>query len=217
MIPALIAGGAALIGSALAVREARKNREFQERMSSTAHQREVADLRAAGLNPALSLMRGGGASTPAGSVGDVGDLTKGVTAALAVKQMQANIDLTKSQAELSRAQAFDLQTQATSGKYVKMAAESRIAEMSEDQMRQMMPILIEEARARVREIGSSARQSEALSVLYELEKAGAVNMAKFQENIGAMGPAGKYILEIMRTIGTRGPGLVKPVRFPRMK
>lgn len=72
--------------------EAQKNRDWQERMSSSAHQREVRDLIAAGLNPVLSVTGGSGAavtsgatassSAPSGAMGNVDNSATGAIAGL---------------------------------------------------------------------------------------------------------------------------------------
>lgn len=63
--------------------QAQANRDWQERMSNTAYQRAVTDMKTAGLNPMLAYSQGG-ATTPSGGVGQPMQNTKlaGVEAAM---------------------------------------------------------------------------------------------------------------------------------------
>lgn len=89
---------------------AQKQMDFQERMSNSAYQRAIADMKAAGLNPALAYQNGG-ASAPTGAMATLtaprpGDIGAGLAnSAKQAASMAPQIKNTESQTTLNHANA----------------------------------------------------------------------------------------------------------------
>lgn len=90
---ALISGGLGLVGGGLntigqmkanaqQIKMMRWQMKWQEKMRSTQYQTAIADMKAAGLNPALAYQQGG-AGTPSGSMADQGNEMSGLGGGLA--------------------------------------------------------------------------------------------------------------------------------------
>jgi hypothetical protein len=117
--PAAVGAGGSLLGSYLSYEGQKQANEanaaqsaaqmaFQERMSSTAHQREVADLTKAGLNPILSV--NAGSSTPGGAQATMQNpvppnaINAAMTSALEIRKMQNDMQMQQKQIGLLDAQ-----------------------------------------------------------------------------------------------------------------
>lgn len=100
----------AVVGAGVDMYQGEKQMDFQEKMSGTAYQRAVADMRKAGLNPSLAYSQGG-ASTPPGAGGSAGRiLSEGVTSAVRArnerKVADATAEATKKHADAAESNAL---------------------------------------------------------------------------------------------------------------
>lgn len=112
-VPAAIAGAAGILGGSQANRaqraEARRNRRFQERMRNTAWQAAVADMTAAGINPAVAYSKGP-AAAPSGNMAAQGNFL-GSSVSNAMQAARVNKELRLLDRQIEQVSAAAQKTQ----------------------------------------------------------------------------------------------------------
>jgi len=101
----LLSAGGGIFSSMANLYGANRQMRWQQHMSGSAHQREVADLLAAGLNPILSATGGPGASTPAGAMATVDNPLTDMASGMRTKARLDKLEIPRLKKDMAEAEA----------------------------------------------------------------------------------------------------------------
>lgn len=207
-----IEAGGSVVSSLIGAHSARKQMEFQERMSNTQLQRQKADAEAAGINPLYMVLGGSqGAGVPQGAqfgpdnpFKGVGDRT--VSAAIAraeIEKKRAEVNALDTQAGLNTAQT---------GKEIGITNLNRKQEALIDANRALNALEQGQTSARTRGFEYDNMQKKAEAALYSNEVWGPVAKAieKFIPAAGQGMTAVKSIVDLIKR--SKNPKTLKWIR-----
>lgn len=203
----------------------RANRDWQEKMSNTAYQRAVNDLKAAGLNPMLANINGG-SSTPQNSAATVQPedaLARGVHSAgsaavqaSTIEQNRANINLTNNLAYKARQEGdlaafnafpdiagkrFDQEIEINRQNIDRIKKQNRLTDAEAEQVERMLPMMLAQSRASIANTEQQTSSAKVKMNLDELAVPEAQVAAKwFSSEIGGGSRVTQAIKDIITTI-----------------